>query len=51
MVDNIRARECAHSPSNQKGNVALARHLIRTVEESLGGLDILVCNAGVRWQV
>jgi NAD(P)-dependent dehydrogenase (short-subunit alcohol dehydrogenase family) len=29
------------------GDVAQARHLIDTVAESFGGLDILVCNAGV----
>src|SRR5258705_967866 len=48
LVDNIRAKGVrAVAIQSDQGNVALARHLIDTVAESFGGLDILVCNAGV----
>src|SRR5258708_24972671 len=48
LVDNIRAKGVrAVAIQSDQGDVALARHLIDTVAESFGGLDILVCNAGV----
>jgi 3-oxoacyl-[acyl-carrier protein] reductase len=48
LVDNIRAKGVrAVAIQSDQGDVAQARHLIDTVAESFGGLDILVCNAGV----
>ena len=48
LIHEIRAKGVrALAIQSDQGDTSQAKHLISTVTDSFGGLDILVCNAGV----